>query len=125
MRSVLALPARLGDVGLVNPQEMRQDQQESSRIQCQPLTASILEQGDAVQTQHIQQLAKKRRRQELRNEQGKLAETVIASMSQGQQECAKAAQEKGASACLAAVPVKQLGFALHNYIRVHLEMLSA
>ena len=115
MRSLLALPARLGGLGLVNPQEMRQDQQESSRIQCQPLTALILEQeGDAVQTQHIQQLAKKRRRQELRNKQGKLAETVIASMSQGQQKCAKAAQEKGASAWLAAVPVKQLGFALHK-----------
>ena len=35
-------------------------------------------------------------------------------MSKGQQKCAKAAQEKGVSAWLAAVPVKKLRFALHN-----------
>ena len=115
IRALLALPTRLGGMGLINPQEIRSEQQESSAILCKPLMALVLEQqGDAMQAQNNQRIAKRRRKQELREKQQKRAEDVIASLPHAQQKCANAAQEKGTSAWLAAVPVKRLGFTLHK-----------
>ncbi len=115
MRTLLALPARLGGMGLINPMAMRQQQQESSVAQCQPLIDLILNQdGNVLQAQQAQQAVKKRRRKELKEEQCTQAERIIASLPQTQRKCATAAQEKGTSAWLAAVPVDRLGFKLHK-----------
>ena len=114
IRALFALPARFGGLGLINPTTLR-SQHETSRAFCQPLVDSILKQdGDIMQTQDLQAHVKKCHQKAHKDQLKKQANETISSLSTTQQRCVLAAQEKGASSWLVAIPIERLGFKLHK-----------
>ena len=80
-RALLALPTRLGGIGIVNPLELRHHQQESAVVLCQPQVAMIEKQaGDVLLARDAQHREKKGRQQEIRREQKLQAKTITASL---------------------------------------------
>ena len=59
LRNLLALPVRLGGMGVVNPMKLRTLQQDTSLAVCEPLVAMIKEQqGTVMRAYHRQMLSK-------------------------------------------------------------------
>ena len=113
MRALLALPARLGGMCILNPTKTRRIQQEHSEKVCAPLVQMILRQtGDPLRAKHQQEGIKRNLKRmhacELKSE----AEEVVAELAPMQRECAISAQEKGTSSWLVAIPIRRHGFAL-------------
>ena len=124
IRKLLALPPRLGGLGITNVADIVSTQQEISKAISEPLVNLIVQEtnrcedvntrqhGDILQAtleqRLIKQQLKRQGEQSLRAE----AETVIASLPHAQRECASAAQEKGVSSWVGALPVERVGFAL-------------
>lgn len=114
-RQLLALPCRLGGMGLVNPTLLPGTQQQASKEICQPLVKLILEQeGNITGAAAEQHLVKRHlhmcRRKELTAE----ANTLMSSLPDQLRRCAAAAQEKGVSSWLSAIPLERHGFSLHK-----------
>ena len=115
LRALLALPARLGGMGIVNPKTARAKQQEASEQICEPLVKMILAQnGDALQAKHLQVGIKRRIKKAQANELRAMAEEVLSALQPTERQCATAAQEKGTSSWLVALPVQRHGFALNK-----------
>ena len=114
-RDLLALPARLGGLGIVKPITWGKCQQETSAMACKPLTELILKQeGDVSNATLKQRKIKKRLQQLRRDELRREAENTITALPLLQQKCARLAQEKGCSSWLVAIPIQRLGFTLHK-----------
>ena len=65
VRSLLALPSRLGGMGIINPTEVRSKHQRASQEVCAPLVKNILDQqGDPLTCQSLQASTKARLRRE-------------------------------------------------------------
>ena len=131
MRKLLALPARFGGLGIVDPTAIVTSQREASKAISKPLVALILRNGesctdiemtntsfartgDVRQAQEQQQQVKRRMRNQRQQEQQAEAESVIDQLPSAQRECALVAQEKGVSSWLAAIPLDRAGFSLHK-----------
>ena len=113
MRALLALPTRFGGMGILNPTTTTIRQQEASRKVCAPLVKIILEQeGDALYARHQQESIKRNLRRLHANQMKTAADNVLAALGPMERQCAMAAQEKGTSAWLAAIPIQRHGFAL-------------
>ena len=109
-RQLLALPARLGGLGLTNPAAI---QYRSAKTICEPLVRLILkQQGDVLIARQLQQQIKSRTRTEHRQDLSTLAKHLIEQLPDTQQKCALVAQERGASSWLTALPLAQHGFSL-------------
>ena len=106
LRQLLALPARHGGMGIVDPTTLPSRNFSTSKKICAPLIKAILHQGgDVLAAQNEQKILKAERVKRSYAEMKALATILSASLSEPLSKCASAAQEKGASAWLTALPL--------------------
>ena len=116
-RDVLALPACLGGMGLVNPVHRSKQEQVTSATACRPLTEMIIQQGGDVSRATEEQRGIKKRLHQHQHHRAKKkeeADAIISILPQSQRKNVQLAQEKGASSWLTAIPIQRLGFTLHK-----------
>ena len=115
-RNLLALPCRLGGMGIANPAMMCDLEHSSSLKVTKPLCTSILEQSNtySFETYEAQIVAKTETRQMKRQHYSNEASQLFNTLPSSLQYSMKLAQEKGASNWLTALPVEEFGFALHK-----------
>ena len=112
IRELLALPARLGGLALVHPATIAAQNCSSKRL-CEPLIRLIIKQTGNVQAvQQLQKTIKQRIHSERRRDLSAYAKEVIERLPVDVQRCALAAQERGTSSWLTALPIAQHGFPL-------------
>ena len=112
IRQLLALPARLGGLGLINPTTLKGA---TSKAICAPLVSLILKQeGDVLSARKIQKQIKHRVRQEQRSSLTAEADELFKRLPENTQRCMNAAQEKGVSSWLSALPLERHNFVLHK-----------
>ena len=115
-RDLLALPAKLGGIALVNPTQATDTEFLSSALISEALKDAILQQ-DLQYTSEVatHQLAAKTDVHKLRWEQAmQTSEQLKTHLSHSLRRSMELAQEKGASSWLTALPIKEFGFALHK-----------
>ena len=116
VRDLLALPTRLGGLGIANPVKQAESQHHTSRRVTAPLIKHIIEQSrelpiEAQEEQFEAKRTTRRANQQTRtNEANNLAPTLPSSL----QKAVEIAQEPGASTWLTALPIAEHGFALHK-----------
>ena len=115
LRELLALPCRLGGMGISNPVTMSVTQFDTSLKICQPLldiicgkTENIL--AARVEQQNIKHSLHQYHRRKLAGD----ATAIHNALPNELRACATAAQERGVSAWLTALPIAQHGFALNK-----------
>ena len=113
-RELLALPARLGGMGLVNPTTLSTEHTFSLRLTAPLTTIIVLQKGDTGDARQQQQSIKSSLCAERRNQQEDAAAKLKARLPQHLQRAAELASEKGAYSWLTALPVAAHGFALHK-----------
>ena len=111
----LALPLRLGGLGLQNPITMAKEQQSASQQICSPLVHRIIHQlhhmGDCnVSQQEIKANISSRKRTQQKEEAKNLENQLPPNL----QRSMELAQEKGASVWLTSLPIDDHGFAIHK-----------
>ena len=113
-RELLALPARHGGMGLINPTAL-EDEYCFSKSLCGPLISNIIEQeyklGDVPDKQR--KLKSDIRREKVK-EASEKAKQVHSHLPEHLQRPVQLAVEKGASSWLTTLPLKVHGFALHK-----------
>ena len=113
VRHLLALPPRLGGLGIVNPTKMSEFEHSASMKQSSPLRDLILEQ-DPLYSYKAQTKAKsavrRQRKEMLESAAGDLRPELPTSLRRAMD----LAQEKGASSWLTALPIDEFGFTLHK-----------
>ena len=113
-RDFLALPARLGGIGVRNPTTHSEELNYSQRLSA-PLTALIVQQSeDLGEAQEQQQAIKSTLRAERLRDQKSTATELINRLPRRLQHVANLASEKGASSWLTTLPIDAHGFALHK-----------
>ena len=115
VRELLALPARLGGLGLINPVAVAQDQHASSQLISAPLVERVLRQEHQLADCQIAQRDIKAKvcldkHVKLKEDARKLQSQLPASL----QRSMELSREKGASTWLTALPIDEHGFALHK-----------
>ena len=114
---LLALPARLGGIGLTNPLDLSHVEYTASQKIAQPLTNHILQQLTTYPV-HIKekQLASKAANYRLKRHQLQQTASDLLStlLPPHLQQAMTLAQEKGASSWLTTLPINEFGFALHK-----------
>ena len=114
-RDLLALPVRLGGMGLVNPLSESTHAFEASKRITAPLVALIVAQTphQAVQRDELQKEKNciKKRRRELQEQH---AQDIQGQLNPQLQRSAELARERGASAWLTVLPVAEHGFLLNK-----------
>lgn len=115
MRELLALPARLGGLGLTNPIVSAKEQRSCSKQISAPLVDRIVDQEHELGNCHsIQQHIKRDLKLTRNSKQKDEAEHLQQSLSSSLQRSMELSQEKGASTWLTALPINEHGFALHK-----------
>ena len=113
MRELLALPARLGGLGLINPTTSAKEQRTTSQQVSAPLVDKVTNQdhhmGDSNPIQHgikrrAQYTKRTKQKEDAQELRGKLPANIQRSM--------ELSQEKGASTWLTALPIEEHGFVL-------------
>ncbi len=113
-RRLLALPVRMGGLGVRNPVETSQNEYEASVQITKQLTDKICQQDQDVSTidwnevKTVKESMTLKRNLNFKVEQ----EAIIKELKDDQTRYIKAASEKGASVWLSALPLKKLGYAL-------------
>ena len=115
-RDLLALPARLGGLGIINPTVLASTEFDFSLSIASPLSNLIAGQCqeytfDCFEAQHN---AKKAAHQERRNKAEASAFTIKNSASEPLRRAMDLAQEKGASSWLNALPLEEFNYSLHK-----------
>ena len=101
IRELLALPVRLGGLGLQNPITMSREQHTASKLICAPLVDRIVNQDHHLgECSAVQQGTKARLRSCKRNQQNEEAKNLQNQLSSSLQRSMELSQEKGASAWL-------------------------
>ena len=116
VRQLLALPTRLGGLGLINPIDQAAREYEASIAITQPLVTAIKSKEneysqDIVSNQHM---AKKEMKQRKQLQQEAIKEDMMTRLLSNMKKNVMMAQEKGKSAWLNALPIREHGFALHK-----------
>ena len=115
VREMLALPARLGGLGLVNPAVSAKEQQAASRVISAPLVEQIIHENHWLDNCHgAQQNIKLRIRSNKRTNQREEAKNLHHQLPAPLQRSMEHSQEKGASTWLTTLPIDEHGFALHK-----------
>ena len=115
MRTLLGLPPRFGGLGIINPTLTSSTQQEASEKVCKPLVKMILEQdGDPLQAKLQQEGVKRTLKRMNASRMKSEVDEVVTELHPTQRECAIAAQEKGVSSWLTAIPIRRHSFALNK-----------
>ena len=114
-RDLLALPVRLGGVGIVNPVSNSQHMFEASVRLTTPLIAAIAtqDQDQLIDTSEVMEI-KSSIRKSNRDHQKHLAESVYDRLSPQLKRFVDLAREKGTSSWLSVLPLDDHGFSLHK-----------
>ena len=116
VRDLLALPVRLGGLGIVNPSKQATLHHNASENITTPLTDLILAQSQEyspqVKAEQIRgkKLAQSQRRQSEKLKASEISEKLPATL----QKSMRISTEKGASSWLSTLPIQEHGFALHK-----------
>ena len=115
-RELLALPARLGGIGLHNPSKRSSAEYSASQKITSALKTMILEQSTTYSPEvcENQLKAKGETHKQRRSQQLEAASLLKPTLSSTLQHSMALAQEKGASSWLTALPVSEFGFNLHK-----------
>ena len=115
-RDLLALPARLGGIALVNPTQATDTEFLSSTKITEALKEAIIQQDFQYTVEIVtHQLEAKTDVHKLRREQARQAsEHLKVHLPHSLKRSMDLAQEKGASSWLTALPIEEFGFALHK-----------
>ena len=114
-RDLLALPVRLGGLGLINPAQESTSAFESSKRITAPLAALIVVQDPAQTVQMHDVLREKRAVRRMKREQHtERMQDVLQNLTPQLQRLVTLAQEKGSSIWLTTLPVSDHGFLLHK-----------
>ena len=113
VRALLALPARLGGLGIVNPAVALTKEHTDSKEICQPLTDLIIQQKpDLADTSSVVQ----KRRRAVQERRARLTAEAAASLTstlpENLQRAVEIASDQGASHWISALPLTAHGFAL-------------
>jgi len=115
-RELLALPARLGGLGLVNPTSLPSSEFQASISISAPLKDLILQQKSGYSVECLEaQVKAKTTAKKIKSDKAKSsAASLRASTSTQSQRAMDLAQEKGASSWLSTLPLDEFGFTLHK-----------
>ena len=114
-RKLLALPARLGGLGLINPAASAKEERAASQQISAPLVDRIIDQNHQLDDCHLVQQNIKRRIQQTKHTKLKEeTKNLQSNLPSPLQRSIELAQEKGASTWLTALPIEEHGFALHK-----------
>ena len=117
IRDLVALPARLGGMGIINPTKVAECEYSNSRKLTQPLTKMIIEQNDTGEIDEDKQFKVK---QEISTEreakQRRQYDDIVNRNNLTREELRrmKMNQEKGASNWLSSLPLRENGFSLNK-----------
>ena len=115
-RELLALPTRLGGLGIANPSAESTTHYETSKLITAPLTALIVEQSHALpNTANAQQLRIRKESAKVRkHRQAQSAIELKDQLPINMQRAMSLSTEKGSSNWLSTLPIAEHGFALHK-----------
>ena len=113
--TVLALPANLGGIGLINPLDISANQHSMTKKISAPLLQRVIEQdhrsvGYSESQQQIKAAVRTKKSSRLKQSPKNMQEQLPAPL----QRSIELSQEKGASTWLTALPIDNHGFALHK-----------
>jgi hypothetical protein len=113
-RKLLALPCRLGGMGLINPTEIAEEQYQSSCDITTPLVSLILEMKHEIPEDLGTEMKQSKGR--LRGKKRRHQEECVANlqMDDSLRRHVEFAKEKGSSIWLTTLPLEKNGFALHR-----------
>lgn len=113
-RQLIALPARFGGLGIINPENLAYEYSHSQTITA-PLVKKILQQDFALEdTSHLQEKLKLTTRQHKQQQLMSSAATVENQLPQHLKRAILLSKEKGASSWLTVIPVEEHGYYLHK-----------
>ena len=114
-RELLALPARNGGLGIINPATIAEREHQASLHLSAPLISLIIQrQTDLAQSTTSQRRARREIMQAKREYEDQAAANVHDKLPKPLQRARKLASEKGASSWLTALPLQHHGFAIHK-----------
>ena len=112
IRALLALPACLGGLGLINPATLKCT---TSKKICAPLVRFIIKQeGDVLSIRQYQQRIKHQVQKECSIIATAQSWELINNLPSDMQQCVDTAQEKGVSSWLSVLPLAKHDFVLHK-----------
>ena len=116
MEREMSLPAKLGEIGVIDPSRVCSSQQEASRKVSAPLISSIQSpvNEDAEQVHTAQKQIRAEVHQTNRQKTISHAKEVRDSLPQNCQAAVEQSCEDGASSWITAIPVRDFGFNLHK-----------
>ena len=115
-RKLLALPSRLGGIGLVDPTETSAMEYSSSLRVAAPLIHLILAQDPRYPFEALEEqiMAKTEICREKSEQQSEAAKLLKSTLPRSLQRAVDLAQEKGASSWLTVLPLMDMGFCFHK-----------
>ena len=115
-RELMALPARLGGLGISNPVDQAPSQHRTSIAVTTPLVDLILQQATVIPAEVtiIQNQAKAAAHKDRRQAQSTLATDLCTRLPSSLQRAVESSKECGASSWLTALPISEHGFDLHK-----------
>ena len=114
-RELLALPARVGGLGITNPAATAEREHQASMQLSSPLVMLITQgEADLAQSTTAQRRARNKLQHDKRKHENEAAATLHDKLSEPLQRTRKVASEKGASSWLTALPLQHHGFAIHK-----------
>ena len=115
-RDLLALPARLGGIGIIDPTQLTASHYTTSRNVSAPLISLILQQSTSYPAycKELQRKAKSDAYQAKRQHETTCANDLFNKIPHNQQRALEASKEKGASSWLSSLPIAEHGFVLHK-----------
>ena len=115
-RDLMALPVRLGGLGVINPSRQSTAHNNMSKKITAPLVALILQQSHVLspETKDEQLRARKDSRTLRRQRESAAASDLKERLPRNLQRALEASTEKGASSWLSTLPITEHGFALHK-----------
>ena len=115
-RELLALPVRLGGLGITMPTSCRERHFQTSVRICEPLVSLILQHDESnlPESQSQQREERNAAHQSNRQRAEEDAKAIHPRLSKSQQTAREQASEKGASSWLSTLPIVEHGFNLHK-----------
>ena len=116
VRDLLALPVRLGGLGITNPSKQSASHYCASESITGPLANLILQQSHSypAETKAEQITGQKNARTHRRRAEQRMANELLEKLPTALQKSMKISTEKGASNWLSTLPIEEHGFALHK-----------
>ena len=116
MRDLMALPARLGGIGVFNPSRRSTSHYRNSQAITTPLTDLIIQQSTVCspEIERAQTVARRHAHNVKRQHEKREAEELIDRLPPDLQRAMQVSSEKGASTWLTTLPIADHGFTLHK-----------